>query len=294
MIQQKGIIVKAISGFYYVDCGGFVVPCRARGKFRLDGCVPLVGDHVAITALPDGSGRLDLVEERRNEFVRPSVANIELMIITASGITPRTDPFLIDSITAIAESKGVETLICINKCDADDYSELYDVYRLAGFDVMRVSALNGDGIKELSDFISGKVCAFTGNSGVGKSSILTAMEPGFKLKTGEVSEKLGRGRHTTRHVELLRMSNGALVADTPGFSSFDTERVEYIPKKQIERCFIEFADYIGKCRFQDCAHIKEIDCAVLEAVSQGKIPESRHRSYAALYDRAKDEPYRKK
>ena len=286
---DTGVILKALSGFYYVWCGGELVTCRARGKFRHQHITPLVGDRVRITRLPVGAGALDEILPRKNEFQRPAVSNIDQLVVVASGVIPVTDPFLIDRVAAIADGKeGCETLICINKCDLSTADDLYDIYTRAGFPTLRVSAETGEGIEELSVRIAGKVSAFTGNSGVGKSSILNALEPDFQLQVGQVSEKLGRGRHTTRHVELFRLKNGAIVADTPGFSSFDTERMELVRREDLERSFREFRPLLGQCRFVGCAHVKEKGCAVLEAVEAGEIPRSRHESYVRLYEQAKE------
>ena len=287
---MTGRIVKALSGFYYVDTGeGDPIPCRGRGKLRHQKATPLVGDRVEVSGLDDGTGMVDAILPRKNQFRRPMVANIDQMVIIASGALPVTDPFLIDRMTALAEWKGCEVLLCFNKCDLDRAEELAGLYRAAGFPVLQVSAESGEGIPELSSAIASKVSAFTGNSGVGKSSILNALHPGFGLRVGEVSEKLGRGRHTTRHVELFQVAGG-LVADTPGFSSFDTEQSEAIPKEELASSFREFRPYLGLCRFQGCAHIKEKGCAVREAVAEGKIAPSRHKSYIRLYEQAREIP----
>lgn len=286
---MTGIIVKALSGFYYVDSGdGQLTACRGRGKFRHQKIVPLVGDRVEFTPLEGESGILDAILPRKNEFARPAVANIDQMVIIASGAIPVTDPFLIDRVVAIAEARNCDSIICINKCDLDDGQELYDIYRTAGFTTLRVSAETGEGLDALSAAISGKVSAFTGNSGVGKSSILNALEPGSARAVGEVSDKLGRGRHTTRHVELFPMAGGALVADTPGFSSFDVEGEGVPQSKDLEYAFREFLPYLDQCRFIGCSHTKEKGCAVLEAVRAGDIGESRHASYVRLYQQAKE------
>ena len=280
---MQGVIIKALSGFYYVKTESGTVECRARGRFRLDGSSPLVGDRVEISLDANGKGRVDKLLPRKNFFIRPAVANIDLLIAVASEVNPVTDPFLIDRVTAFAEHMGCEVLICINKSDAARVSRLRDIYATSGYRVIETSAVTGEGVEELRGCIAGKVCAFSGNSGVGKSSLLNALEPGLGLETGVVSEKLGRGRHTTRHVEIFP-AGGAFVADTPGFASFDMEQLPPIPKEELQFCFPEFGPYIGKCRFDDCAHLKEPGCAVREAMDEGKINASRHLSYARLYE----------
>ena len=288
--MAEGIILKALSGFYYVDDGNTITSCRGRGKFRHEKLTPLVGDRVRFTPLDNGQGALDEILPRKNEFQRPAVANIDQLVIIASEATPVTDPFLIDRVVSIAEGRNCECIICINKCDLESGDSLAQIYRQAGFPTIKVSAETGDGIEELRELISGKVCAFTGNSGVGKSSILNALEPGVSVKTGDISEKLGRGRHTTRHVELFRLSCGAVVADTPGFSAFETDRMELRRKEDLQFTFREFRPYQDQCQFLDCAHIKEKGCAVLAAVKAGEIPTSRHQSYIRLYEQAKAIP----
>lgn len=289
--MAEGIILKALSGFYYVDDGSKLITCRGRGKFRHEKQTPLVGDRVRFTPLEGDKGALDEILPRKNEFWRPAVANIDQLVIIASRAIPVTDPFLIDRVISIADTRDCECIICINKCDLESGEELAEIYAKAGFPTIRVSAETGEGIEQLRSLITGKVSAFTGNSGVGKSSILNALEPGIALKTGDVSEKLGRGRHTTRHVELFRLSCGAVVADTPGFSSFDTDRGDEIQRKEeLPNAFREFRPYLGQCQFQNCAHIKEKGCAVLSAVKSGEIVLSRHQSYVRLYEQAKAIP----
>lgn len=288
--MAEGTIMKALSGFYYVDDGQTLTACRGRGKLRHEKVTPLVGDRVRFTPLSDGSGALDEILPRKNEFYRPAVANIDQLVVIASEATPATDPFLIDRVVSIAEGRNCESIICINKCDLASGDTLANIYRSAGFKTLRLSAETGEGIPELKALIAGKVSAFTGNSGVGKSSILNALDPQVSLATGDVSQKLGRGRHTTRHVELFRLSCGAVVADTPGFSSFDVDRMELMRKEELQYSFREFAPYVDQCQFQDCAHVKEKGCAVLEALRQEKIQPTRHQSYVRLYEQAKAIP----
>lgn len=286
---MKGTIMKALSGFYYVDVGGETISCRARGKFRHDKVTPLVGDQVSVTPLGDGTGTVDEIFPRRNLFHRPAVANIDMLVVVASGALPVTDPFLIDRVVAIAERQNCESVICFNKWDLEQPKQLYETYRQAGFATLRVSAETGEGLEELSALIAGKVCAFTGNSGVGKSSILNALEPAFGLAVGEVSEKLGRGRHTTRHVELFRLKSGAMVADTPGFAAFEEEG-DGCPPEELAQAFREFRPYLDQCQFVGCSHTKEKGCALLQALEEGEISASRHDSYVRLYQMAKAVP----
>ena len=288
---MTGTIIKALSGFYYVDVGAEQEPntSRSRGKQRHKKITPLVGDHVAITVTEDGTGMVDEVLPRSNQFQRPMVANMDQLVILASGAIPVTDPFLIDRMVSLAEYKGCQPIICFNKCDLEPATQLVELYQKAGFQSFAISAQTGEGLEQLLGVLDGKISAFTGNSGVGKSSVLNALCPQFGLKVGQVSEKLGRGRHTTRHVELFRVGGG-LVADTPGFSAFDVEQMELIPKEELAHTFREFRPYLEQCRFVGCAHVKERGCAVREAVDNGAIAPSRYQSYVRLYDQVKSRP----
>ena len=285
--MREGLIQKALSGFYYVDIGTEVLTCRARGKFRKDGISPLVGDRVEVRELGNGEGFVEAILPRKNAFTRPAVANIDQLVVIASGAIPKTDPYLIDRVAAIAALKGCEVIILLNKCDLDSADNLYQIYRAAGFQTLRVSAQTGEGLEELIPLISNKLSAFTGNSGVGKSSILNALDPEFQLRVGEVSDALGRGRHTTRHVELFHLSCGADIVDSPGFSSFETDELNLELKRRLPETFREFQPYLDNCRFVGCSHTKEKGCAVLEAVRRGDIQKSRHASYLRLYEELK-------
>ncbi len=281
--MPEGTIIKALSGFYYVRIAGETIECKARGRLRLDGMSPLVGDKVVISLDGQGRGRVDTILPRRNFFVRPAVANIDVLIAVASEVNPVTDPFLIDRVTATAENNDCRVIICINKSDLSDSTRLADIYNSTGYETIVTSAETGEGIEALRHSISGCICAFSGNSGVGKSSIINALSPELDIQVGDVSEKLGRGRHTTRHIELFKAGD-AYVADTPGFASFDVEMMRPIPKEELQFCFPEFRKYIDHCRFDDCAHLKEPDCAVREALERGEINLSRHESYERLYE----------
>ena len=284
--RETGRIVRSLSGFYDVQTGKGYITCRARGIFRKAGSIsPLTGDLVEIT-VENGKGMVEKIFPRRNSFVRPAVANLDAMVVFAAGVNPVTEPYLIDRVAAIAGDQEVPVYLCVNKCDLDPAAELVRIYEHAGFPVLCTSAETGRGVEQLRALLKGKVTAFTGNSGVGKSSILNRLCPRLHLATGEVSEKLGRGRHTTRHVELYDLGESTYVADTPGLSSFDTDQMEVILKENLQYAFPDFGPYLGQCRFDDCSHRKEPDCAVRNALERGDIEVSRYESYLKLYEKS--------
>lgn len=280
-----GRIIRSLSGFYEVKTSDAVVTCRARGSLRRTHEVPLTGDMVEIT-VEKGKGMVEKILPRQNQFVRPAVANVDALVVFAANTNPVTEPFLIDRVAAIAGDQEVEVILCVNKCDLDPAEDLIRIYNHAGFRVIAASAETGDGVEKLRNLIRGKLVAFTGNSGVGKSSILNRLCPELKLPTGEVSEKLGRGRHTTRHVELFDLGEDTYVADTPGFSSFDTDQMDVILKENLQYAFPDFRTHIGSCQFRDCTHRKEPGCAVTAALAAGEIEPTRYDSYLRLYEKA--------
>ena len=281
--RQEGRILNSISGFYNVQTPAGIITCRGRGSLRKGGDSPLTGDMVEIT-VENGKGLVERILPRRNRFIRPAVANVDALVIFAANVNPVTEPFLIDRVAAIAGDQEVPVILCVNKCDLDPAVDLVAIYEKAGFPVIRASAETGEGVEQLRELLKGKLTAFTGNTGVGKSSMLNRLCPQLNLATGEVSEKLGRGRHTTRHVELYCLEEDTYVADTPGFSSFDTDQMDVLLKENLQYAFPDFGPYIGKCRFDDCSHRKEPDCAVRAALEEGYIGKSRYDSYLKLYE----------
>ena len=283
-MEKQGVIIRAMSGFYYVRSGGDTVVCRAKGRFRNDGLTPLVGDRVTVEASEDGT--VAALLPRRNAFGRPAIANVDALVMLASEAIPVTDPYLIDRVTVRCEKNGVGAAVVVNKCDLSDGSRLRAIYEQTGYPVLCVSAATGAGIDALREWLRGRTVCFTGNSGVGKSSVLNALAPGLSVPTAEVSRKLGRGRHTTRHVELFDLGEDTFIADTPGFASFGDEGEEPIRKGELQTLFPEFDKLSGSCRFDDCTHRKEPGCSIREAVEEGRVQPSRYASYLRLYEEA--------
>ena len=283
--KRTGRIVRSLSGFYEVQTPKGPVTCRGRGSLRRGHEIPLTGDLVEIS-VEQGKGMVEKILPRKNRFIRPAVANVDALVVFAANVNPITEPFLIDRVAAIAGDQEVAVYICINKCDLDPAMDLSRIYRNAGFPVICASAETGEGVEELRALITGKLTAFTGNTGVGKSSMLNRLCPELGLATGAVSEKLGRGRHTTRHVELYRLGEDTFVADTPGFASFDTEQMDIILTDNLQYAFGDFAPYLGDCQFHDCSHRTEPGCAIRAAVEAGKIEKTRYESYLRLYEKS--------
>ena len=277
MMNDTGIILKGVGGRYTVSASCGTVSCSLDGKIRLGKENPVPGDIVEI-GNTRGSYHITKILPRKNSLIRPAVANIDRLFVVASNSAPKTDPYLIDKMSVIASLKNIEMILLLSKSDLDYSDELYNIYTKAGFKVIRVSAVSGEGIDEVKSLISGKVSAFTGNSGIGKSSILNKVDEQFKITVGDISRKIERGKHTTRHVELLKVENG-FVADTPGFSSFEITKMDKLDKAELQYHFPEINELIGKCRFTDCAHINEPDCHVKEIMASSNWSLSRYQSY---------------
>lgn len=284
--RKNGTILKGIGGFYYVACGQQVIECKASGRLRLGTAPPLAGDMVELEQADNGDGFIVTIKPRKNALIRPPIANIDQIFIVASQAPPVTDPYLIDKVTVIAQQQGIQPIIVLNKSDLVQSAVLEEAYRPTGFIVLHVSAATGAGCAELAELMHNKISCFTGNSGVGKSSLLSRLT-GQDLLAGAISGKIGRGKNTTRHVELLYLPGGGLVADTPGFSSFEVRQMERIRKEDLQLFFPEIEPLVGRCRFTGCAHVKEPDCAVRALVQSGGMAKSRYESYVKLYEELK-------
>ena len=287
MTQKKGIIIKITGGFYYVEAADSVYECKARGVFRKRGTSPLVGDTVDITIPDDGYCSIDKIHERKNSLIRPALANLDNLMIVSSVKEPDVNLYLIDKMTAAAVNKDIAPIVVFSKSDLAPADELVEIYRKVNIPAYSFSSVDMSGLHEIKGELKDKVTAFCGNSGVGKSTLLNALFPELQLQTGEISDKLGRGRHTTRTVELFK-KHGGYIADTPGFSTVDIERFELIRKDDLKFAFPEFNEYFGTCKFNSCNHLCEQGCKVLEAVQGGVIPKSRHDSYVRMYNEVKD------
>ena len=285
--MMKGVIIKAISSFYYVDCQNTVYECKARGNFRKTGVSPVVGDNVCFTESDTGYPVIEEILPRKSYLERPTIANLEKIVIMSSYSCPEPNALLIDRLISFSVYNGIEPIIVFNKSDMGDFGKWYDIYSGSGFKTFVISVKDNKGIKELKGEIENSFCAFAGNSGVGKSSVINSIFGSLSLKTGEVSQKLGRGRHTTRHTELFKTPSGGYIADTPGFSSFESVGDLYDYKLHLPETFPEFKPFLGDCKFTSCTHTCEKGCGVLQAVREWKIKESRHESFVKLYDELK-------
>lgn len=278
--MTEGLIIKAISGAFYVQTEDAILPCKARGIFRKRGIAPLAGDHVRVE-----EDNIIEILPRKNELVRPKAANIDLALMTVATTEPSPNAFVLDKMLAVCEYKKIEPVIVMTKNDLKSAEDFACIYENAGFTLIRTGEGLG-GEEEILSLMKGKVSIFIGNTGVGKSTLLNRLFPDLDLRTAAISQKLGRGRHTTRQVELYPIEGGGYVADSPGFSSIELEQYEPVRKEELAGCFREFQPFIDKCRFGDCSHRREKGCAVVQAVKNGIISPSRHESYIALYEEA--------
>lgn len=283
-----GLIVSSLGGFYYVQTEEKIIECRAKGAFRKDNIRPAVGDIGVVQPTEDGYGYLVDIKPRKNFLVRPPLANIDVLVMVISSCSPKPNTLVIDKMIAIAEYKEIEPVIVFTKTDLEKAEDIISDYRKSNFKVFSVSSVTGEGVDEVKDYLKGKISAFCGNSGVGKSTLLNRIDSRISADTGTISKKLGRGRHTTRQVELFPLEGGGYIADTPGFSAVELQRFQVILKDELQHCFREFEDYIPNCKFTGCSHTKEKGCSVLDALAKGKIPKSRHISYVTMYEDAKN------
>lgn len=285
----KGRIIKGIGGYYYVNVDEDIIECRARGIFREQKITPLVGDIVKIRiSSEDNTGYVEEIMNRDSELIRPPVANITQVIVVASVKNPELNTWLVDKILVMAEEKHLNIVLCLNKADLDlkRSEELNNLYKKVGYNVIQTSKLTGIGIEELRKELRNNINVFAGPSGVGKSSLLNALNPLFKLETGEVSKKNQRGKHTTRHVELLKLEKDTFILDTPGFSSFDLNFIE--DYRDLRHYFRDIEKYNGECGFNSCIHQNEPNCAVKNAVSKDMISKERYENYLLILDELKN------
>lgn len=287
MSTLNGILMKSIGGFYYVRCDGKEYECKARGSFRKSGNSPVVGDKVVISVPEEGFASIEEIKPRINKLKRPALANIDTLVIVCSTVDPEPNFTVIDKMTSAAVNNNMIPAIVVSKNDLKSGERIAEIYRNSEFPVFLCSPDDTEDVNKLKEFLKGKVSAFTGNSGVGKSTLINRIFPELELQTGQISRRLGRGKHTTRVVELFEI-DGCFVADTPGFSTVDLQRYEMIDKTQLQYCFPEFEKYLGECQFTSCSHTCEKGCRILQAVADGEIEPSRHKSYVAMYNEVKD------
>ena len=284
-----GRIMKATGGFYYVQVKeAQTLECRARGRFRKDGITPYVGDWATVEVNPDGSGTVVEIAGRKNSLIRPPVANLDYMVLVLSVKDPAPNLLVTDKLLSVLEHKSVDVMIAVSKVDRGNAGKIQTHYSAAGYPVFLIDNHTGTGVEQLVGAMGESLCAFAGNTGVGKSSLLNAIDPRLSAPVGDTSRKLGRGRHTTRHTQIFCLPSGAMVADTPGFSSVDLLQMSELTARELEGCFREFARFRTQCRFDDCLHLQESGCAVRAAAEAGEIPMTRYSNYTRIYDEIKD------
>lgn len=282
MAESMEYITKGIGGFYYVRTSSGIVECKARGIFRKKGITPVAGDNVVLSA---DKTTIEEILPRKNVFVRPPVANLDILFIVASTTQPVPSTLILDELASAAIYKDVQPILVVTKGDLAAADKLAQAYASSKIPLVQLHYETGEGLDVIRRYIEGHLCAFCGNSGVGKSTLLNALAPELKRETGQISQKLGRGRHTTREVEIFEVCGGRL-ADTPGFASLEAQKLCRIPKEDLQHTFPEFEPYFGKCRFTGCSHRSETGCSVRAAVDEGKISQSRYASYLAMYEEA--------
>lgn len=277
-----GTVIKSIGGLYTVKSFDSIIECKARGIFRKDNISPVVGDTVEIS-----NDVISKILPRKNFIVRPPLANLDTIVFVISTTKPSPNVTMLDKFIAVCEYKNINPVIALTKIDLADYNNILTIYNTIGIKTFTIDYSNRQSYMDLKGYLANKISAFTGNSGAGKSTLLNAIDTSLNIPTGDISQKLGRGRHTTRHSELYQLDNGGLIADTPGFSTFETNKYDIIKKENLASCFREFSPYVNDCRFNDCSHTKEKGCAVIQAVKDGIIPKSRHSSYCEMFENAK-------
>ena len=286
-----GKIMKGIAGFYYVGVvESGVYECKAKGIFRKDKIKPLVGDDVEIEVLNEEEklGNIVKILPRRSELIRPAVANIDQALVIFAAREPKPNLSLLDRFLVIMEKQDIPVIICFNKqdlCDEEEVGRLKEIYEACGYPVVLASAKQGEGIAEIKSLLRGKTTTVAGPSGVGKSSLTNLLQNEVQMETGEISKKLGRGRHTTRHSQIIQIEKDTWLYDTPGFTSFYVEEIE---KEELRFYFREFSKYEGTCRFQGCTHTHEPGCMVKNALEEGKISKERYENYLELYGELKE------
>lgn len=289
MKELAGRIIGVSGGLYSVECGEEVIPARSRGVFRQKGIKPVTGDMVRLICGENSEAVIDDISERKNYIIRPPLANLDMAVLVVSSCEPKPNTLILDKLTAVFESKGIETVFVFTKIDRADAEVFSRIYQSVGYRAFSVDNTTGRGAEEAAAYLKGKISALIGNTGVGKSSLMNYIAPTVQHKTSEISKKLGRGKHTTREVKLYRIGQSTYIADTPGFSTVEISKYGAIPSRELAESFRDFSDYLGECRFKDCAHIKEEGCVLRAAVAEGKISKSRYDSYCKLYAEAVEE-----
>lgn len=287
--MEKGIIVKGIAGFYYIENDeGKIVECKARGKFRKNNISPTVGDRVCYDITDDEHGVINEIMQRKSILIRPLVANVDQAIVVFSLKKPDINFTLLNKLLLLIEHNSINSIICINKSDLvtkEDMDHFRSIYENIGYRVISTNAVTGEGIEEVKELIRGKISVFAGPSGVGKSTLFNRLQDKIVMETGEISEKISRGKHTTRHAELIKINSNTYLVDAPGFSSID---LTFMNPQDLQYEFIEFKEWLGKCKFQSCMHNKEIGCAIKQKVDEAVIPMERYNAYIDILEELKN------